>query len=351
MEAETDFRVDRQRYPRQPMMAEVRRLSQVSNLRSAALIGFQWFIMIAAGWVAISSGHWAVYVLAAAIIAPRMQCLGVLMHDGAHYLLFTNRLANDVASDMLLAFPLGLSTTLYRHDHFVHHRFTNSDEDPDVILQKSDEDFRWPKTKRGCAWLIFRSIFGLNLPQMFHATKEWSPWANLFSPLGPKLPLYSRLLLVASTVGVYTVVVSTGMLVPMIFLVVIPGFTLLNLTNRIRVTSEHMRVPADHELNSTRTVVPTWLDRFFIAPFGVSYHIEHHLFPSVPGRNLGRLHNILMHDRNFSDHAHVTKSYLGVLGELMTPADERVTPVHGSGQHRPRPAVLSQAKAETEAVI
>jgi len=347
----TDFRVDRGRYARQEVMPKVRQLSQVSNLRSIGAIGFQWATMIVSAWAAIYSGHWLVYILAALVIASRMQCLGVLMHDGAHYLLFTNRMVNDVVSELCLAFPLGLSTTLYREEHLRHHRFTNTDQDPDASLPLADEDFRWPKTTRGCAWLIIRSILGLNLPRMFRATKQLSPWANLFSPLGPNLPLYSRILLVATTLSVYTVVLSSGMLIPMLVLFVVPGFTLLNFTNRVRVTSEHMRVAADHELNSTRTVVPNWLERFFVAPFGVSYHIEHHLFPSVPGRNLGRLHDILMDDPKFTEHAHVTHSYLGVLGELMTPAQACVAPVQESAMHRRGPTILPQPQADTEAAV
>ncbi|MBW3599736.1 MAG: fatty acid desaturase, partial [Planctomycetes bacterium] len=95
--------------------------------------------------------------------------------------------------------------------------------------------------------------------------------------------------------------------------------TLMNLFNRLRATAEHVGAPWTHELNSTRTVVPTWLERLTIAPMNVSYHLEHHLFPSVPGPNLDKLHRLLMEDESFREHAHITRGYTGVVRELMTP--------------------------------
>lgn len=330
LEEETEFKVPRTRYARAPMMPEVRRLSRVSNWNGVLVIGTQWVVISLCIALAILYPFWWVWIPCGIILATRLQCLGVLMHDGAHYLLFTNRLVNDIVSDLFLAFPLGLSTTLYRHDHFIHHRYTNTEEDPDVRLQHADEDFRWPKTRFKCAMLVLRSLLGLNLPRMFQAAKAWSPWVNLFTPISPIFPLRARILLILTTILVYTAVIWSGQIIPLLAVFVIPGLTLLNFTNRIRVTAEHMRVPATHELNSTRTVVPNWLECLMVAPYGVSYHIEHHLFPSVPGRNLPELHQHLMRDKGFQEHAHVTYSYRGLLRELLTPAQDSAEPTSSS---------------------
>ena len=59
----------------------------------------------------------------------------------------------------------------------------------------------------------------------------------------------------------------------------------------------------------------------------INYHLEHHLFPSVPGRNLGRLHRVLMEDPEYRSSAHITHSYFGlkqgVIAELIVPEDQR----------------------------
>src|SRR5262249_45466879 len=99
-----EFDVELARYPRAEIMPDVRRLSEVSNLKSALGIAFQWGLIFLAGWAAVTSGHWAVYILAGIFIGSRQQALGIMVHDAAHYLLFTNRTVNDMVSDAFLAF-------------------------------------------------------------------------------------------------------------------------------------------------------------------------------------------------------------------------------------------------------
>ena len=52
-----------------------------------------------------------------------------------------------------------------------------------------------------------------------------------------------------------------------------------------------------------------------IASKNVWYHLDHHLYPSVPFYNLPLLHAKLKELTGFQERAHITKSYLGVLRE------------------------------------
>jgi fatty acid desaturase len=321
-----EFDVELTRYPRAEIMPDVRRLSGVSNVKSVFGILFQWGVVALAAWAAVASGHWAVYILAGIIIGSRQQALGVMVHDAAHYLLFTNRTVNDMVSDAFLAFPLGMSTTLYRETHFRHHRFANTDRDPDYVQQQADSDWRWPKTPRDCAKLGLQCILGLNLHRSAKIYTTWSPSANLFKPLSPAYPLRARILWVATTPLVFVALYFTNGWIPAILLWVVPSLTWLNVVTRIRATAEHILAPSTHELNSTRTVIPTLFEKWFIAPLGINYHLEHHLFPSVPGRNLAELHRLLIQDEDYRAKAHITHSYLGpkrgLLGELLTKRGE-----------------------------
>ena len=63
---------------------------------------------------------------------------------------------------------------------------------------------------------------------------------------------------------------------------------------RIRNIAEHAVVgEADDPLRNTRTTLANWLERAFMAPYFVNYHLEHHLFYYVPCYNLPKLHRIL----------------------------------------------------------
>ncbi len=320
-----EFSVALERYPRREIAPEVRRLSLVNGWRTSGLLLLHWSVILLAAWGAVAAGHWAAYVAAMLAIATRQQALGVMLHDATHYLLYRNRTVNDVVSDLFIAFPLGMSTDLYRATHFRHHRFTNTADDPDLRYQRNDADwFEWPKSRLACAWVIVKSFLGLNLHKAHEPYKNWSPWMNIARPLDgkPPYPLRARVLLVLHTAAFYALILGGGLLIPALLLWAVPALTLLNLFNRLRATAEHIGAPWTHELNSTRTVIPTWLERLTIAPMNVSYHLEHHLFPSVPGPNLRQLHKLLMEDEAFRENAHITRGYAGVVRELMHAKEE-----------------------------
>ena len=46
-------------------------------------------------------------------------------------------------------------------------------------------------------------------------------------------------------------------------------------------------------VRNTRTTRASWLERLFIAPNFVNYHLEHHLLMTVPHYQLPRLHRLL----------------------------------------------------------
>ncbi|XZE54676.1 fatty acid desaturase family protein [Planctomycetaceae bacterium SH139] len=317
-----------ERFSRRRHIDTVRALSQVNGWRTSSYLLLHWGVIAVTMVIVAVTMHWAAFLLGGLVIASRMQALGVMLHDATHYLLYRNRVVNDVISDLLIAFPLGMGTTLYRKTHFRHHRFTNTEEDQDLVAQRQEREwYEWPKTRWGCALAIVRSVLGVNAHRAWILFKHWAPWNHLRDPLSVDFPLRARMLYVATTSLVYVlfgwaVWHYPGVVLPLVALYMVSGFTLLNLINRIRATAEHLGVPGTHELNATRTVLPNWWERIFIAPYGVSYHLEHHLFPSVPGCNLPKLHRVLMQDAEFATQAHLTKTYVGLFRELMTPAKQ-----------------------------
>ncbi|QDV71565.1 Fatty acid desaturase [Rosistilla carotiformis] len=320
------------RFSRTRHIESVRALSQINGWRTTGFLVFHWALIIAAMLAAGYSGHWAVYLVAAFVVASRMQAFGVMLHDGAHYLLYKNRSVNDVVSDLFIAFPIGMSTTLYRRTHFRHHRFANTEEDQDLAAQREEHEwFEWPKTRWGCFVTMLRSLLGINAHRSWILFKHWAPWYHLMKPVDAAFPMRARVLYVLSMIFVYSffaiaIKISPQITFSLMALYVLSGITLLNLINRVRATAEHLGTEQTHELNATRTVIPNLCERIMIAPHGVNYHLEHHLFPSVPGCNLAKLHNELMQDEEFREHAHVTKSYAGVIRELMTPRQNDESP-------------------------
>jgi fatty acid desaturase len=309
------------RFDRSRVLEAARELSVPDNFGNALLIARQWLMIFGAGWLAVASGHWAVYALAMVFIGTRMVVLGVLIHEAAHNHVFSKPWINDVLSEVFIGFPAGISIHLYRATHFWHHRALNTMEDPDYAFQRSDPDQHFPKSRAAFIWLTVKSALFINFPQMARfAATWWVPGPHLFTPLARSpFPLWARILYVAWAVTVFGTLIVTHLLLEAIILYFIPALFWTNCVSRLRAAAEHGALPLKTELTSTRTVVPTLIDRLFVAPVGVCYHLEHHLFPYVPGRNLHRLHEVLMRDPDYRREAHVTCSYANLIRELIKP--------------------------------
>ena len=104
--------------------------------------------------------------------------------------------------------------------------------------------------------------------------------------LGPQLAANLVLLTALSLAGVWWAY-------PLLWLV--PLLTWMMVITRIRNIAEHAVVPDSNDpLRNTRTTRTNLIERMFIAPYFVNYHLEHHLLFYVPCYNLRETHAILM---------------------------------------------------------
>ncbi|MEN1678116.1 MAG: fatty acid desaturase family protein [Planctomycetota bacterium] len=325
------------RYPRAPHTETVRRLSAVRPLRSVGLILEVWAPLVLAMTLVCWMPYWWVMIPAGLVVGSRQVAMGVLVHEAVHYSLFRTKWLNDLVSDLFLAFPIGMSTGLYRKTHLAHHRHTNTDEDPDLAAQKTEREwFEWPKSRAAFYWTLVRSLTGLNFYRGIVMFKQWSPALHLWGPVTPAFPLHTRIIYVLNIAAVYALFgwwfsTAPWQAAAVVAVYLLPGLTVVNLSMRIRATAEHIGVDNAEEIRATRTVLPRWWERLFISPVGVNYHLEHHLFPSVPGPRLAELHRELMDDEHYRSTAHVTKGYDGVMRELMTDRAPGSATVGGSG--------------------
>lgn len=291
---------------------EVRALSVVRGERALFSIAYEWILIAGVVWIVILTGHWWAYLLAIVIIATRQHAIGVLLHDAVHYRLFRNRSTNDIVSDLLLAFPLGFSTRIYRSFHFPHHRFVNRSNDSQIETLTGPE-WKWPKGKWEYAKLLGRDLIGLSVPALLGVMARHCSFVQLFlrRPDGTRriLPREAISLLVFSGFVVGLLCCPAGRTALILWTASI--LFALPAIFRVRALAEHFSVHAEDELSETRTVLPTWWERILLAPYNVNYHLEHHLFPAVPCYNLPRLHKLLMQDPVFASRAHITQSYMG----------------------------------------
>jgi fatty acid desaturase len=96
--------------------------------------------------------------------------------------------------------------------------------------------------------------------------------------------------------------------------------------------AEHAVVgEADDPLRNTRTTLTNWLERAFVAPYFVNYHLEHHLFYYVPCYNLPKLHRVLR-SGPYGARMEIAPGYAAVLRKATARPDDEDRPgelVHG----------------------
>jgi fatty acid desaturase len=113
---------------------EDQQLRQRSDLWGACLVLHAW------GMVAICMAVFATwpnpftFLVCSALIGGRQLGLSILMHDAAHRVLMRQPVWNDFVGHWLAGGAVGSHMHDYRPYHLTHHRHTQQDNDPDLVL-------------------------------------------------------------------------------------------------------------------------------------------------------------------------------------------------------------------------
>jgi fatty acid desaturase len=288
---------------------ELRQLSELSQLRSLFHIVGEWTAILTAIYLCQRHFNVFLYLLTVAFIGARQHALLILMHDGVHYRLFRNRRLNDWTAEVVLAWPNLISARAYRKNHFGHHRYLNTPQDPDWARRQGDPTWVFPQHWSRLAMLMLRDLSGLGAIY----------YLRLALMLLSRDTGVSRGFLIARY-GFYVAVVAMlawfGAIHLLLIYWFVPLFTWMTVIFRIRSIAEHSAIEGSaNAYAQTRSTRASILEHIFVAPKNVNYHIEHHFYPSVPFYRLPQLHRVLMSKADFRNGVHVTRSYLGVLRE------------------------------------
>jgi fatty acid desaturase len=270
---------------------ELARLRQRVEWKGLALIAHAWLVILGAMALVAYAPNPITYVLAVMLIGSRQLGLLILMHDGAHGCFSRHGPRNMALSQWLCAYPVFADTIAYRRYHLAHHAHTQQADDPDLVLSAP-----FPITRSSYRRKLVRDITGQTgfqqrKAQVLNALGDPS-WTlprrayHFREKLGAQLLTNLVLLAGLAAAGIWWAY-------PLLWLV--PLLTWMMVITRIRNIAEHAVVTDSSDpLRNTRTTRAGWLERAFIAPYFVNYHLEHHLLFYVPCYNLPRLHALLM---------------------------------------------------------
>ena len=210
--------------------------------------------------------------------------LNVLGHDGLHFNLGRSRSTNDLVCRFLLHGPLLSPLSLLRKNHLNHHAHLGAARDNDRHYY---EICRFGNSRRWILWLISSLLGGMTLQivQKLLFSRGSSESAakapikvdsvlvkDLFSIGLAQLLIFALLWFLFSGIHGY------------LMFWLLPVFTVMFGLNVVRSCLEHaVDVSVASRYLSFR---PAALERFFLSPYNMNFHAEHHFFPSVPMHHL-----------------------------------------------------------------
>ncbi|MCB9570291.1 MAG: fatty acid desaturase family protein [Myxococcales bacterium] len=296
--------------------AIVRQLSRLEPRRALRAIAVEWAAIIGAIALCKALGGGWLYPLTVIFIGARQHALVVLGHDAVHYRLLPNRRLNDWVANLLLWWPCAATNELFRAAHGAHHRYLGTERDGNIALWRlrgpdgrPTREWTYPKTPAQLAAKLLWRGCGL--------TGAVLVVVGLLRPLRRVGPIYGlvRLLVLGAIGGAFAAADRLDLL---FYYWLVPLTTWFIASNYIRLICEHSMVRSDDPLYAlTRTTLPSWFDLIFIVPRNISYHYEHHIYPSVPFYNLPALHAAMQRLPGYRAHAHVTRGIRRALAECL----------------------------------
>ena len=265
-----------------------------------------------------------VYLLAITVIASRQHALMVMTHEGIHKRLARRLWFNDWLARFAAGFPVFISLSKWRFIHLYHHQYTHTENDPDRAIFA-----RYPLESRKFFRLLLRDLSGLNVLSTLRyfidlpfgmkdfnrrflgeaRERQYRQSSDMF--------LFVIFWSVVILGGLWFWGNTTAVLFTLYWLV--PYCTLTQVFFRIRGAIEHGNVPDPQNLyQQTRTYLIHPVLSFFFAPKQVNYHLEHHLYPSVPFYNLPLLYTELQRTV-YSQEKGYRAAFLVSLQKLITP--------------------------------
>lgn len=277
----------------------------------------QVWVGIILAWVAV--GLWGpVAMLPAILLVGTLQYhLNVMGHDGLHFLLADRREVNDAVCRWLLHGPHGAPLAAMRRNHLNHHMHFGDTAD----LDRQYYDTRRLATVGAFwRWACGALVGGMTLPivaKLLGRRQRTDALRQVAQRVTPRAAKDTRADLVSMLLSQGWIAaacwLATGWWYAYALLWLLPLLTVMVGLNAIRSCLEHANAgsgaPGSHSFVCGR------VERFFLAPFHMNVHAEHHTVPAVPWHQLPALREYLQREGLY-EHVQLHCSYFGRARQL-----------------------------------
>ena len=297
---------------------EIRPLAQRSDIMGFWLVLHCWLVI---GFAIALFALWPnplTFVLAVVFIGSRQLGLAILMHEAAHVALFRTRAVNEFSGEWLCGRPIMAELLAYRHYHLTHHRFTQTDKDPDLALSAKfptshasirRKFLRDLSGQTGVKLLVHQVLTAIRLAgddDAIDAAKTDAAQAFKSTDQFKSLAVFGAIGLTISLIGDWWWGLAFW---------VLPYLTWFQFVLRVRNIAEHGATEAsENPLQNVRTTHANWIARALVAPYWVNYHLEHHMVMHVPCWKLPAMHRVLL-GKGLGSQMRIAKGYGPAMAE------------------------------------
>jgi fatty acid desaturase len=230
--------------------------------------------------------------------------LGWFAHDGVHLSLLKNKYASFLVG--IFAASAALFPLLgYGITHWNHHRFTNQASDPDTRIYPRYRTF-WSRffkgratAQRGYLRNTLRIALGRPIDEgyRFPFSRGWTRFFAICTLAGMGLWLALYVALAVTRPGAFLTCIA----IPWLCAAPMSG---------LRIYLEHNDTGAGILRDTRSYVSPLWTALMFANNF----HLEHHLYPTVPAYRLPKVHRLLRDQGIYErSQSHVVRGFLAPL--------------------------------------
>jgi fatty acid desaturase/SAM-dependent methyltransferase len=244
------------------------------------------------------------FVVAILLISGGQHGLALVTHEFSHYNVVPgNRRLNDWLGTWLFSAPGGIPFTLFRHRHFLHHRYYSTDRDTKTFYRRDIRGLRlWSEAVNITLFEYFRHVFAVRGRMKSESETPGAAGPGLIEILPPLI--VTQGLIFAALYPIHPLAYF--------FLWLLPLLTVQTLLVNLRAITEHQPPRSlGGDANSpyflgtpgpfVRTVGANLFDRLFLCKINFGYHVEHHLWPQINYQFLPEVHRRLVERGLFTD--------------------------------------------------
>lgn len=212
------------------------------------------------------------------ILGAYINKITFIMHDCAHNTLFNCNKKNKFWGT-LCSYFLGNDFLIFRKSHWLHHQTYGEPNDP------QGDDYLGLKNKSSIYIILFilRPLIGWNIYKLFLFNKINQP-----SKKKSVYKVMKRIGITGVIQFLIALLASNFLREPQLFfLYPLIAVTFSLFFSQLRGLIEHISPHASEKF--VRTHLPNFFDGLLLYDLNFNYHVEHHLYPSVPSYHLPSL--------------------------------------------------------------